>query len=609
MSIFLLDQLNVEQKKAVLKTEGPILILAGAGSGKTRVLTYKTAYLILEKKINPNQILMVTFTNKAAQEMKERIKKLIGSTNLPPTGTFHSFCSKILRQEGKHIGIPPSFTIYDEKDQNEAIKEAVKHLQIEEGFTPSSFASAISQAKNELITNISYLEYARGYFQEKVAKIYLYYQNLLKKNNALDFDDLLLETFKLLTTKPEVAAKYQNQFRYLLIDEYQDTNKAQYEISKILAAQHQNICVVGDASQSIYSWRGANYRNITDFIKDFPKTSIFHLEENYRSTQKILDAASQIISHNILHPILKLQTKNSRGDNLLLYEATNEQDEALFIIKIINQLLKENQQNSLKNFAVLFRTNAQSRILEEVFLHHGLPYLLIGNVRFYERKEIQDILAYLKFLYNPQDKIAYQRIEKIGKKRLNKYLLWLEEIKKKGVKQFTTLEILDQIIQKTNYLDLFAHKNEENLAKLENLKELRSVAAQFPNLTTFLENVALIQHEYLPVNKSSFDKTANNAVHLSTIHAAKGLEFTYVFLIGMEEGLFPHSQSLLDKEALEEERRLCYVAITRAKKRVFLTYTRKRFYFGKYQSNLPSRFIAEIPQDLLIFKTAGHFLS
>lgn len=609
MSSYLLDQLNEQQKKAVLKTDGPILILAGAGSGKTRALTYKVAYLISEKGIDPNQILMVTFTNKAASEMKERIKKLIGLSNLPLSGTFHSLCAKLLRMEGKYIGIPPSFVIYDEKDQLDAIKEIMENLGISsKNFHPKAISNTISQAKNELITSIEYTQYTRGYFQEAAAKVYLYYQELLKKNAALDFDDLLLETVKLLSTIPEVSGKYQERFRYILVDEYQDTNKAQYEITKLLAKRHRNICIVGDAAQSIYSWRGADYRNITSFQRDFPDTTVFHLEQNYRSTQKILEAAGNIISHNTSHPILQLWTKNSKGENIILYEAKNEQDEAIFIINTINSYLqKYKNEITLNDFAVLYRTNAQSRVIEEAFLHTGVPYFLIGGVRFYDRKEIKDILSYLKFLYNSKDSIAYKRIEKIGKRRLEKYINLFEKVKTEGIEKFTTLEILDQVISQTNYFGLFDKNSQEDLSRLENIKELRSVASEFPKLGDFLENVALIEQEYLPTNKSYFinanNKQGKQAVHLLTMHAAKGLEFKFVFMIGMEEGLFPHSQALLERSELEEERRLCYVAITRAKNMLFLTYARRRLYFGKSASNMPSRFISDIPEHILTFRT------
>lgn len=595
--IKILESLNPQQQKAVITSEGPILILAGAGSGKTRVLTYKAAYLISEKGIDPGNVLMVTFTNKAAEEMKKRIKKLVGSDNTPVTGTFHSFCAKLLRIEGKYIGIPPYYVIYDEQDQIEAIREIMNNLEISsKNFHPKSIASTISQAKNELINSREYGQYARGYFQETVAKIFIYYQQLLKKNQALDFDDLLLETVRLLKEVPKIAGKYQERFRYILVDEYQDTNRAQYEITKLLGKRYRNICIVGDASQSIYSWRGADFRNIMNFQRDFPDIKIFHLEQNYRSTQKILEAAGCVISHNTSHPILKLWTENSAGENLILYEARNEQDEAVFIINTINNYLINKKLNlTLNDFAVLYRTNAQSRAIEEAFLHNCLPYILIGGVRFYDRKEIKDILAYLKFLYNAHDSVAFKRIEKIGKRRLEKFIKTFEDFKKIGIDKFSTLEILDKIVSQTDYLSLYNKDIEEDRQRLENIKELRSVATQFSILGEFLENVALIEQEYVPVKKE--------AASLLTMHAAKGLEFKVVFIVGMEEGLFPHSQALLERSELEEERRLCYVAITRAKDQLFLTYTRRRLYFGKSTSNIPSRFLTDIPEHLLTFRT------
>lgn len=610
MSIQLLNDLNEAQKKAVLATEGPLLILAGAGSGKTRVLTYKVAYLILEKKVDPYNILMVTFTNKAAGEMKKRIQSLVGENHIPQSGTFHAFAAKLLRIEGNSIGIPKSFSIYDEQDQLEAIKRVLVALDISsKNFHPKSLANTISQAKNELINAHEYVQYARGYFQETASRVYLAYQEMLKKNQALDFDDLLLETVRLLREVPTVAQKYQERFHYVLVDEYQDTNLAQYEITRLLSKKHRNVCIVGDASQSIYSWRGANFRNIMNFQKDFPGTKVFHLEQNYRSTQKIIDAAYKVISFNTSHPVLKLWTDNSQGDNIILYEARNEQDEAVFIVNTINHLLNQKKSGiTLNNVAVLYRTNAQSRVIEEAFLHNSLPYTLIGGVRFYDRKEIKDILAYLKFLVNPKDSVAFSRMGKIGKRKFDLYLKLFENLTKEGLEKYTTLEILDKVISQTDYLSLYDKDDAEDLSRLENIKELRSVATQFPRLTEFLENVALVEQEYLPSGKSYYtnnfaDHDKKKAVSLMTIHAAKGLEFKIVFLVGLEEGLFPHSQALLERDELEEERRLCYVAITRAKDMLFLTYTRRRLFFGKSTNNLPSRFLADIPENLLTFRT------
>lgn len=576
----LLDDLNPEQQQAVKATEGPVLILAGAGSGKTRALTYRVAYLISEKKIPPENILVLTFTNRAAGEMVERIKKLVGNLPTQPTmGTFHSFCAKILRREGKVLGLPPGFAIYDESDALDAIKEAMINLNIPPQKTnPSAVRATISGAKNELISSLEYPQYARGFFQEQVAKIYLEYQKILQKNSALDFDDLLLFTIKLFQTDPRILTRYQLQFRYILIDEYQDTNPAQYLISKYLSNRHKNICVVGDASQSIYSFRGADFRNIVNFQKDYPSAKVFNLEQNYRSTQNILDTAHAVISKNTTHPILKLWTEKLGGEKIEIYEAINEIDEAGFIISKL--------ESSLSNYVVLYRTNAQSRSLEEQFLKSGIPYKLIGGVNFYQRKEIKDVLSYLRLAQNPKDSVALKRAEKIGKGRLAR-VLEIQSV------DDTTLELLDKILQATGYLDYLDDKTEEGKSRIENVKELRSVAEQFPNLTEFLENVSLVE--------SGYDKKiTGEAVTLMTLHNAKGLEFPIVFMVGMEEGLFPHSRSMLSPHELEEERRLCYVGITRAMNKLYLTYTRQRLYFGQRSSNLVSRFLSDIPENLII---------
>lgn len=607
----LLKDLNTEQQKAVLTTDGPMIILAGAGSGKTRVLTYKVMYLMLEKQVEPEEILMITFTNKAAMEMKERMRKFLPDKPLPWIATFHAMCAKILRRESHHLGFSHSFIIYDSTDQLDAVKEAMHRLDIStRDFKPHSVHATISQAKNEIITATEYLNFARGYFQETVAKIYPMYQAILKENDALDFDDLILHTIKLFREHDQILKKYQYMFKYILIDEYQDTNRAQYVLTKLLAARWNNICVVGDFSQSIYSWRGADYRNLSRFKDDFPGTKTFSLSQNYRSTQKILDSASTIISKNTSHPVLQLWTENPEGEEIELYEADNEQDEADFIIRTVANLgLKR-----LNQAAVLYRTNAQSRVIEEALLHHGLPYLLIGGTRFYERKEIKDILAYLRVQNNPKDTISYKRIEKIGKGRLQRFLEYQESITNLKIKNNTekasdthdtidtsdtykTINLLDGIIKATNYLDLYDENVEEDRARLENIKELRSVAIAFPDLTDFLENVALVEQEYHSDKQADSEK--KNAITLMTLHAAKGLEFPIVFIIGMEEGLFPHSRSLMDRSELEEERRLCYVGMTRAKEKLFLTYARRRLFFGQRTANVVSRFVTELPEHLI----------
>jgi len=603
-----LKDLNREQKRAVAQTVGPVIILAGAGSGKTRVLTYKVIYLIEEKGVDPLNILMVTFTNKTANEMKERVQKLstvnsrLIARTMPTIATFHSLCAKILRIEGKYIGLHPRFAIYDTQDQLDAIKEAMKNLDISsKDHKPSSVLATISQAKNELISESEYPRYARGYFQEKVAKIYPVYQKILSENHALDFDDLLTKTVFLFDNNPQILAKYQNRFKYILIDEYQDTNHAQYVLTRKLARKWNNVCVVGDFSQSIYSWRGADFTNLTRFKEDFKNTKTFSLSQNYRSTQKILDAASSVISKNTTHPVLSLWTENSQGEKVIIFEAQNEQNEIEFIIRKITEIKIKARKNkesfSFSNIAVLYRTNAQSRILEEIFLHNSIPYILIGGTRFYERKEIKDVLAFLKCLDNKKDKISLKRIEKIGKRKMEKFLEFQNSFNKS--EDLSTLDILDNVAKQTEYLKLYDDQDENDRERLENIKELRSVALKFPNLTNFLENVSLVEQEYMPDPSDTSGQVKKDAVTLMTLHAAKGLEFPYVFMVGMEEGIFPHSRSLMDKNELEEERRLCYVGMTRAKMRLFLSYARKRIFFGQRTSNIVSRFILELPENVI----------
>lgn len=598
----LLNDLNPQQQKAVAHTDGPVLILAGAGSGKTRVLTYRVAHLITQNHVVPYNILMVTFTNKAANEMKERIMKLlthnaspITHSALPFAGTFHSLCAKILRVDGKHIGVPISFVIYDEQDQLDLIKETMKRLDIStKNFHPGAILHTISEAKNELISAREYPQYARGYFQETVARVYLEYQRALKDNEALDFDDLLMKTVELFQNHSEVLGAYQERFHYVLVDEYQDTNKAQYELTKLLSGMYRNVCVVGDASQSIYRWRGADFRNIVNFTRDFPNVAVYNLEQNYRSTQVILDAAFGVIGKNTSHPILKLWTNNHGGEKITLYEARTEQDEAMFLVQTILQ-----SNRPFTDFAVLYRTNAQSRVLEESFLHAGIPYILVGGTRFYERKEVKDVLSYLRLLANPKDTVSYKRVEKLGKGRLNKFLTFAQKIQSDhALISLTTLELLDQVISATGYLDLYDAHVEEEQSRLENIKELRSVATEFPDLGQFLENVALVEQEYMPERLKNREGH-RNAVTLMTLHAAKGLEFPIVCIVGMEEGLFPHSRALMDREELEEERRLCYVGITRAKEKLYLTYANRRLFFGTRTQNMVSRFLADIPEHSL----------
>jgi len=605
--IDILTELNSQQQRATTYGDGPLLILAGAGSGKTRALTYRAAYLILEKHIPAENILLLTFTNKAAGEMKERIQRLIASHlspftfHLPYAGTFHSFCAKVLRADGDLLGISHNFVIYDEADQADAIRGVIKKLDLSiKEYKPQSVLNTISGAKNELLSELEYPQYARGIWQKNVAQIYLEYQRFLRQNQAVDFDDLIFKVIDLFKKFPEVLGKYQNKYRYLLVDEYQDTNHAQYVLTKLLASRYRNLTVVGDCSQSIYGWRGANFRNLINLKSDFPALKIINLEQNYRSTKTILDVAYSVICHNTTHPILKLWTKNEEGEKIYLYEASSEINEAEFIV---NQISRHLDQYRLSDFAILYRTNAQSRVLEEFFLQSGIPYVLVGGTRFYQRKEVKDVLAYLRLIANPKDTVSHVRIEKLGKARLEKFLNWQERNLSKN-KRLLTLDLFDELLKATNYLELYDPKDEEDLARLENINELRSVANEFPDLNDFLENVSLVEQESLP-DKPATNGDKKEAVTLMTLHAAKGLEFPIVFIVGMEEGLFPHSRSLLNQSELEEERRLCYVGITRAKKKLFLTYARRRLYFGQHSANEVSRFIQDIPEDLI--KIANEF--
>ena len=578
-SVNILTDLNREQKQAVTYTERPLLVLAGAGSGKTKVLTHRVAYFIKQDIAKSENCLLLTFTNKAANEMKERISVLTDN-NPPFAGTFHSFCARVLRIDGKHIGIPPGFVIYDEQDQKDLIKQILEGLDFStDQYNPGAILNIISDAKNQMLAPLEYLDISNGDFQRVVSKVYENYEKELKKNEALDFDDLLLKTVQLYEEAPEVLKKWQTKLTHIFVDEWQDTNKIQYVLIRLLVGNRKNITAVGDFSQSIYSWRGADPTNLNRIALDYKNLKTINLEQNYRSTQNILDAANLVISKNTSHPVLKLWTQKGRGAKIKLYGAKNGFDEAEFVVNEITKL------QNYKNIAVLYRTNAQSRVLEEAFLHAGIPYVLVGGVKFYNRKEIKDILAYLRVLVNPKDSVSKKRIEKLGIRRLEKF----KEIKPD--ENPTTLDLLDLILQKTGYFDLFQRKSEENLQRLENIKELRSVATEFPNIYDFLENVALV--EAGPVH------APKNAVTLMTLHAAKGLEFPIIFIIGMEEGLFPHSRSLMDTNQLEEERRLAYVGITRAKETLYLTHASRRLYFGEKISNPPSRFITDIPEDLL----------
>jgi DNA helicase-2/ATP-dependent DNA helicase PcrA len=590
MSDISIAGLNPQQKLAVTYMGGPLLVLAGAGSGKTKVLTHRVAYFISQGLIKPENALLLTFTNKAAGEMKERISALTNG-NPPFSGTFHSFCAKVLRIDGRYIGIPTNFIIYDEVDQKDAVKQILESMDLStDQYNPAAVLSGIGEAKNQMINPEEYKEFIRSEWQEIVAKVYAKYEKMLKEIGALDFDDLLIKTVKLFKEVPEVLAKWQKTLTNIFVDEWQDTNKIQYTLTKQLVGSRKNITAVGDASQSIYSWRGADYRNINYLIRDYSDIKVINLEQNYRSTQNILDAANLVISKNTTHPILKLWTEKSAGAKIKLYAARNGFDEADFVVSETEMLLTLGKKYS--DIAVLYRTNAQSRVLEEAFLHAGIPYTLVGGVKFYDRKEIKDVVSYIKYLVNSKDSVSRKRIEKIGLRRF-------EKLKEMGtIEGMTTLDILDAVIQKTDYLALFQRESEENLARLENIKELRSVATEFPDINEFLENVALVEAQQ-DSKKHIGLNIQKEAVTLMTLHAAKGLEFPIVFIVGMEEGLFPHSRSLMDTNQLEEERRLAYVGITRAKELLYLTYANSRLYFGEKISNPPSRFIMDIPENLI----------
>lgn len=577
----ILDELNPAQQEAVKFSGGPLLILAGAGSGKTRVLTHRVIYLI-SQGVAAENILLLTFTNKAAEEMLRRI-----SGARPMGGTFHSFCAKILRHYAGEAGLDENFVIFDTNDQLDTIKKAMVAVGVDtKSVKSTSVLHTISEAKNELVGSQEYVNYARGNFQQTVARVYLAYQQFLKKYRALDFDDLLTEMVNLLKNNVGVLSLLQDRFQYILVDEYQDTNKAQYEITRLLAKNHRNLTVVGDAAQAIYSWRGADYRNLLLLKQDFSDLTTINLEQNYRSTQVILDGANNVISKNNNHPVLKLWTAKSGGERITVYEAENETEEAIFVMA----MLRGGKGAKYSDNAVLYRTNAQSRVFEEAFLHAGIPYVLVGGTRFYERKEIKDVVCYLRLVMNPEDEVARKRAGKIGKTRLAK-------VQGSGFNvQDSSIKILDNVLKTTGYLELYNPDDEEDLARLENIKELRSVAMEFPKLPEFLENIALTEKE---ARRPHFAEASRGSVTLMTLHAAKGLEFKQVFLVGMEEGLFPHSRSLMDVEQMEEERRLCYVGMTRAMDKLYLTYARKRLYFGSRSNNPVSRFVADIPEKLL----------
>lgn len=597
MTDTLLAGLNEAQKKAVTHDGSPLLVLAGAGSGKTRVLTHRAAWFVESGKAHSDNILLLTFTNKAAQEMKERITEL---TDTPPqfAGTFHSFCVRLLRQDGVAIGVPREFVIYDENDKKDAIKEILDELDLSsDSYKPSSIGYVISDAKSQMLSPTQYAEIVKGEFQEVVFKVYTKYQAMLTDIGALDFDDLLLKGVKLLQ-QTDVQKKWQSILTHILVDEWQDTNKIQYTLTNLLVGNRKNLTAVGDASQSIYSWRGADYRNINYLARDYRDLTTINLEQNYRSTETILTAANAIVKKNTSHPVLELWTEKGTGEKIHLHQSNTGIDEAQYIVNEMQSIVSRGSY-VYDDIAVLYRTNAQSRILEEALLHAGIPYTLVGGMRFYDRKEVKDIISYLRLLSNSKDRVSKRRIEKLGKTRTAKFEELQEEIKD-TLENYSTIDLMEAVLQKTGYLDKYSRETEENLQRKENIKELRSVAQEFPVLSGFLENVALVEAEQK--SKMTIESALaldSGRVTLMTLHAAKGLEYKIIFMVGMEEGLFPHSRSLWDSNELEEERRLAYVGITRAMEKLYLTYASRRNMYGQRSTNVPSRFIVDIPERLL----------
>ena len=640
MDIF--EGLNPMQKQAVEHMEGPLLILAGAGSGKTKVLTCRIANL-LAHGVAPYRILAITFTNKAATEMKERAERMIGESAKDVwLSTFHSFCARFLRREIEATEVyKKNFVIYDTGDSQAVIKDALKQLELDEKqYTPGSILNAISNAKNQLQGPQTYRKHADGFFQQKVADIYEIYQKKLRDNNALDFDDLLMVSVTLLEENEDIREKYQRRFQYILVDEYQDTNGAQYQLTKILAAGHRNLCVVGDADQSIYGWRGADIRNIMDFENDYPDATTIKLEQNYRSTKTILAAANAVIEHNTDRKKKELWTENPEGEKITTYQATDERDEANFIA---TTMMKQKTifNASYGDMAVLYRTNAQSRILEEGLMAAHIPYTMVGGLKFYDRKEIKDIIAYLRVIFNPLDSVSLLRIINVPKRglgqttiaRLMAYAagneLSLFDVimnpdvltvipgvtarVKRPLELFTTFlmntmaiadnltmdDLIERVLDESGYKnELETDKKPEAKDRLENLKEFVGMAKEFmkseeqPTLENFLAQISLVSD----IDNADME---DDRVTLMTLHAAKGLEFPIVFMAGMEEGVFPHSRTLMDVSQLEEERRTCYVGITRAERKLYLTYARTRMLYGRTNANPPSRFLKEIPEEYL----------
>jgi DNA helicase-2/ATP-dependent DNA helicase PcrA len=640
----ILAELNPAQKEAVEAIEGPVLILAGPGSGKTRVIAHRVAYLIKVCGISPHRIMAVTFTNKAAREMEERLRRLIGAALGDLTiGTFHAICARILRRDGRAIGIDPRFVIYDEEDQLSLIKRAIQEIGLDpKQYVPRAIASAITAAKSRTITPQEYIQHTRSYFEEVAGRVYERYQQLLAESNALDFDDLLMKTVQLFRNSAETLSKYQSRYLHILVDEFQDTNLVQYELIKQLGGKRHNICVVGDPDQSIYSWRFADLRNILSFEKDYPEAKVVLLEQNYRSTKLILETASHVISANQQRKPKELWTDNELGELTNVVETYTEQEEAQFVVSEVERLVGEGRAR-LGDCAVMYRTNAQSRALEEAFIRYGTSYKLVAGTRFYERREIKDIIAYFRVIQNPHDSVSLLRIinvpqRGIGQQSQSQLSGWAKSL---GVSQYEALKLIaepkegeerqhpfspritkalagfldlmqefiarsqelnlvdlfDLVIRRTGYEEyLLSGKDGEE--RWDNVLELRTVAREYRHLkpgeglAAFLEGVTLVS------DVDGLDETVD-AVTLVTLHQAKGLEFPVVFIVGVEDGILPHFRSFADPEQMEEERRLCYVGITRAKQRVYLVYAFRRSLMGSSTPSIPSRFLEDIPQHLI----------
>ena len=642
----LLNGMNDRQAEAVQTTEGPLLIMAGAGSGKTRVLTHRIAYLIDEKMVNPWNILAITFTNKAAREMRERAEKLKTEAQDCLIATFHSMCVRILRREADHIGYNRNFTIVDPGEQRTLMKRILKSLNLDpKKWNERAILGTISNAKNDLIDEVAYANLAGDMYTEIVAKCYKAYQKELRQSEAMDFDDLIMLTLRLFDQNPDVLIYYQQRCQYIHVDEYQDTNHAQYQLVKLLASRFKNICVVGDADQSIYGWRGADMQNILDFEKDYPEAKVVLLEENYRSTKTILQAANEVIRNNRNRRPKNLWTQNEDGEEIVYYRANDEQDEALFVARTIDQLSREGY--SHKDFAVLYRTNAQSRTVEEALLKSNIPYTMVGGTKFYSRKEIRDVISYLNLIANPSDNISYERVvnepkrgvgpgtvEKIRDFASSQEMslldasanILLSPVKGKAAQavydfanmlldlrerldDYTVTDLVEAVLEKTGYAaSLAAQATLESQARIENIEEFLSVTKNFdespdnPSDESGLDKLSRFLNDLALIADTDDGDTESSEVTLMTLHAAKGLEFPVVFLVGMEENVFPLSRASEDEDELEEERRLAYVGITRAEKILYLTNANSRMLYGKTNYNHPTRFLREISSDLLNYQ-------